>query len=227
MTTPSLEPVPENQLLQAMALERIRDAILEGRLAPGTPLRISALAQELGVSPIPVREALQVLAAEGLALHQPRRGMVVSTLTAGDIADTYDVRGALEALAAGQVAGHLPPGTLVSLRTTLAQMEQATEHLDHEALLRLDRTFHALFCEAYPNRRASEFLRQIWNYTYRVRRVHPRSEARLRQTVAEHRAILAALERGDGEAAARLVRRHMDGARDDLLARLTDETGQV
>ncbi len=220
MTQPTLDPVAPSQLLQAMAVERIRDAILEGTLAPGTPLRVSKLAQELGVSPIPVREALQVLATEGLAVHLPRRGMVVSQLTAEDIANTYDVRGALEGMAAQQAAGRLTPAVAAELRATLKAMEEATQRLDHEALLRLDRTFHAIFCAVCPNRRAGEFLRQIWNYTYRVRRVHPRSETRLRTTVAEHRAILDALLAGDGELAGRLVREHMAGARDDLLARL-------
>ncbi|MEN6346894.1 MAG: GntR family transcriptional regulator [Armatimonadia bacterium] len=224
MSSPrSVEPIPQTQLLQSVALEHIRDAILEGRLAPGTPLRIGALAQELGVSPIPVREALQVLATEGLAVHLPRRGMVVSSLTAEDINDTYEVREALEGFAVRCAAGRMSPEGLAELQAMLGQMEEATERVDHEALLRLDRAFHTRLCEAYPNRRAWTFLRQLWDYTYRIRRFYPRSEGRLRVTMVEHRAILAAFEAGDGEGCERLIRAHLDGARQDLLERLGDE----
>lgn len=210
-------PIPEPHSLQAMALEYIRDAILEGKLPPGTPLRIANLASELGMSPIPVREALQVLATEGLAVHMPRRGMIVSSLTVEDVANTYDVMGVLEGLAAYHVAGHLSPDCLSALQQMLAEMEAATARGDQEALLRLDLDFHGRICDAYTNHRAHEFLRQIWNYTYRVRRVYPRSEERLHETLGEHRALVAALATGDGRESERLVRHHIDGARDDLL----------
>lgn len=213
-------PILRVPSLQALALERIRDAILEGRLPPGTPLRINALAAELGMSPIPVREALQVLATEGLAVHLPHRGMTVSPLRAEDVAQTYEVRAVLEGLAARHAAGRLAPAVMANLRALLAEMETTHECQDQEALLRLDRAFHACICEAYPNRWASEFLRQIWNHAYRVRRTYPRSKARLRVVLGEHQAILAALDAGDGERAENLVRRHLEGARDDLLERL-------
>lgn len=116
-------PILRVPSLQALALERIRDAILEGRLPPGTPLRINALAAELGMSPIPVREALQVLATEGLAVHLPHRGMTVSPLRAEDVAQTYEVRAVLEGLAARHAAGRLAPAVMANLRALLAEME--------------------------------------------------------------------------------------------------------
>jgi len=215
-----LEPLSEPLSLQATALVRIRDAILEGTLPPGTPLRAAALAAELGISPVPVREALQVLASEGLAVHTPRRGMAVSALTPEGVANAYDVMGVLEGLVARQAAGRLQPADLTDLHTLRERMEAATQTGDHDALLRLDREFHGRLCDVAGNARAMEFLRNLWNYTYRVRRVYPRSEARLRQTVEEHRALLGAIEAGDAEAGERLAREHIDGARDDLLKRL-------
>lgn len=221
MTSPSpREPVAEPLSLQATALLHIRDAILQGALAPGTRLHPAALAAELGMSPVPVREALQALVTEGLAVHLPRRGMTVSALTAEDVANAYDVMGVLEGLVACEVAGRLTPEDLERLRGLRDEMEDATARGDHDALLRLDREFHACMCEASRNTRARELLRGIWNYTYRVRRVYPRSAPRLRETIGEHRAILEALRAGDGEACERLLRRHIEGARDDLLRQL-------
>lgn len=219
---PFLRDPQEPQSLQARALMRIRDAILEGALPPGAPLRAAALASELGMSPVPVREALQVLAAEGLAVHVPRKGMAVSALTAESVANAYDVMGALEGLVARQIAGKLSDQQLRALDAVRQEMEQATARGDHEALLHLDREFHAQMADASGNARAGEFLRSLWNYTYRVRRVYPRSARRLQETVEEHRSILAALQAGDAEAGERLVQRHIDGARDDLLMRLKE-----
>ncbi len=219
---PFLPDPQQPRSLQARALMRIRDAILEGALPPGTPLRAAALASELGMSPVPVREALQVLAAEGLAVHVPRKGMTVSALTAESVANAYDVMGALEGLVARQIAGKLSEKQLGALEALRQEMEQATDRGDHEALLHLDREFHAQMADASGNARAGEFLRSLWNYTYRVRRVYPRSAQRLQETVEEHRAILVALRAGDAQTSEKLLQSHIDGARDDLLKRLQE-----
>jgi DNA-binding GntR family transcriptional regulator len=219
--------ITDYQPVRDLVLQRLRDAILEGTLRPGTRLKINDVATELGVSHMPVREALHLLVVEGLAVRLPRRGVVVRPLTAEDVTSAYDVMGVLEGLAARQAAGRLSPAALQDLQNLLDQMQSLIERDDREALLRMNRAFHSRIYEASGNKWAGEFLRQLWNYTYRVRRLIPQSPARLRQAAVEHRAILEALAACDGVAAEQLVREHCARARDDVLAQLMEDASRA
>jgi DNA-binding GntR family transcriptional regulator len=221
MTGLGIEAIADHQSIREVVLRRLRDAILDGAVAPGTRLKIDDLATELGVSHMPVREALQLLVVEGLAVHAPRRGVVVSQLTAEHAANAYDVMGVLEGLAARHAASTLSPAALAELRVLLERMAGELASGDRTALLLSNRAFHQRIYDAYPNTWSAEFLRQLWNHTYRLRRLYPQSLDRLRATAAEHQAIVAALEDCDGELAERLVRQHNERSRDDLLRQLT------
>lgn len=206
--------------IHELVLQQLRDGILEGRWPPGTRLKINDLAAELGVSPMPIREALPILAVEGLAVRTPRRGVVVSPLTTADVTNAYDIMGTLESIAAHDAATRLDEPNRATIERLCAQMEGLIAADDRRGLMRTNMAFHAAIYSACPNTWTREFLRQLWNYIYRVRHIHPPSKERLREIAAEHRAIIAALAARDADEAARLVFDHTRGARNDLLRRL-------
>lgn len=217
-----VETITDHRSVQQLVVNRLRDAILDGTLPSGARLKIEDLAADLGVSHMPVREALHVLVMEGLAVREPRRGVVVSTLSATDVLQAYRTTGALEGLVARQAAEHMTEADLDDIRRLVvgwrAQLETATP----EERLQRNRELHTRIGEIARNRWAMEFLRQLWNYIYRVRHVYPQSMERVRAAAIEHEAILEALAARDGEQVERLVREHNDHAVAELVRHLEE-----
>jgi DNA-binding GntR family transcriptional regulator len=208
--------------------ERIRSAILDGNLKPGEWLRQERLAQEYGVSQMPVREALKELAAEGLVEHVPYRGVRVVAFSADDVADLYAARAFLEGMAARAAAEHITAAELGQLRELQAQMSarQAPEALAD--YLELNRRFHQLICAASRRAYLIRLLNQIWaafptmlwgNVTAAAQVTLPERNA---SDLAEHPALLEALERHDAAAAERLMRQHIETTGAELVALLRE-----
>lgn len=218
-TTPRLQAIDRESMLERV-VQRLRDGIIQGVLPPGAPLRIDRLASELGVSHMPVREALHVLTVEGLAVRLPRRGVRVSTLSADDLKSAYEVMAAIEGLAGRMAAQNLSAPALGALHEGLAPGPALAAAGAGEALLRINREFHARIYAACRNRWVSEFCRQLWNYVYRLRHRYPQSARRQQEAVGEHLEILEALSARDGERAEALIRAHCARSRDDLLEQL-------
>jgi DNA-binding GntR family transcriptional regulator len=207
-----VRPIGGYRSVHDLVLGRLRDAILNGDLAPDTRLKLRDLAAQLGVSPVPVQEALYVLELEGLVVRQPRRGVVVSELTPESVTSAYEMLGATTGLSARHAAARLTPGGVADLRRLIDEMEGLRAAGDRPALVHANRRFHERICAAYPNQWAQDTLRRLWNYGYRVERQYPRTEARLRQGEEEHRAIIEALAARDANRASRLVQAHAEAA---------------
>src|SRR5215468_4646773 len=133
----------QRQSTAGQAAAAIRDAILSGRVPPGTPLREAALAAELGVSRNTIREAARVLASEGLVRYQMNRGIVVADITGPDAADIYAARAALELAAVDALTGHRDPAVYQNLADLVGEIEHAFDRGDTAAVLDGDRLFHA------------------------------------------------------------------------------------
>jgi DNA-binding GntR family transcriptional regulator len=118
----------------------------------------------------------------------------------------------------------MTPAALAELSALHERMQQQLAGGQRGEVVATNRVFHARICAVSTNRRAHETLRQLWNYTYRVRRAHPQSVARVHQTMEEHAAILRALAAHDAEAAEQLVRRHAGQAGAELAAHLGETT---
>jgi DNA-binding GntR family transcriptional regulator len=217
--TPRLQAIDSESMLDRV-VQRLRDGIIQGALPPGAPLRIDRLASDLGVSHMPVREALHVLTVEGLAVRLPRRGVRVSALSAEDLKSAYEAMAAIEGLAGRIAAQNLSARALGELREVLAPALALVAASDWEALLRVNREFHARIYAACRNRWVSEFCRQLWNYVYRLRRRYPQSARRQQEAVDEHLEILEALAAHAGDRADALIRGHCVRSRDDLLDQL-------
>lgn len=201
----------------------LRQAIVGCQIKPGTRLNIEELAAQLGVSLTPVRGAVQRLATEGLVDIRARSGTYVASLSLQDIEETFEIRGALECLAAERAAARLTAQDARRLRELLRllkkPMRTQEERETHE---RLNGEFHRLIIQAAGNRRLVEMYDAL-NAHIRIARIHAADaswSARQRQESSEHEAILAALESGDAPGAVQTLRAHILRARDTLLGAL-------
>lgn len=200
-----------------MTLDAIRDGILHGNYVEGEPLRQDALAEELGVSRIPIREALRQLEAEGLVTFSPHRGAIVSILSLADIEEVFEIRATLE------------PDLLrrAMPRLTQYQLDQVDDILDH-------------YADALRSADVSKWGELNWQFHSSLyapagrpitlailQRLHQQSDRYLRMQLAlthgetraneEHRAIAAAVRAGDAKRACQLMRDHVNGAGRSLL----------
>jgi len=138
--------------LKSQVLARLREAIVSGRYQPGEVLLAARVAEELGVSRTPVREALQALEAEGLVRTLPNRGVVVEGITPSEVDDIFTIRSVLEALAARWAAQHMTDQELAELGEIVDLMEFYTARQDVEQVTRLDARFHQLIVNASRSR---------------------------------------------------------------------------
>jgi DNA-binding GntR family transcriptional regulator len=199
----------DHRTLWQRVYEHLREEIASGRLAPGAELQEVALAGSLGVSRAPIREALGRLASEGLVTIRPRRGAVVRSLSTEEFLEAYQVREALEVMAARLAALRLGPGGLARLQELTARMSEHAARNEVDAFFEANAAFHRTLVEASGNGRLAELYAQLLGQMNRYRRRSLALRGTLRQSVAEHRAILKALDARDPDRAAQLMAEHI------------------
>lgn len=195
--------------LNEQVYEELRARLLSRKHAPGAMLSLHALAAELGVSRSPVHHALTRLVSEGLLTVRPRRGYFVSPVTARAIAEGYEVRLALELLAAEQTVGLLEPEQLVRFRDLLGATAEAISHDEWDSA---NAAFHEYQVDLAGNALLSSVYRELSvNLLMQVIR-GGRVEGH-ENLVTEHGRILEAFEAGAPDAAARAIRAHVETGR--------------
>lgn len=202
----------------------LREAILARILQPAQHFTEEDFASAFGVSRTPVREAILRLEAEGL-VERRSRGLVVSDISPAEILEIYDVRIALDALAAELAAKAITPPDLARLRWVNDRMRTAGEDGDFTTMSELNLEFHDALAKSSQN---SFLVRQVGEVHDRVRRFEQTTFAhpgRWSEAVDEHEAILAALEAGDEAGAGRAARSHMAAARRTRLTMVEREAG--
>jgi DNA-binding GntR family transcriptional regulator len=223
MTDPVLlRPIEVARSLTEDAADRIREQIVCGGFRQGDHLKEAYIAEQLNISRGPVREAFKLLRAEGLLAEEPRRGTFVVSLTAKDVSDIYGLRSAVEELAARLVCREQDPAALARLRSLVADLSDAAATDDASAVARADLAFHEGLCEVSGNTRVHQvFLRYV--PTIRgLLRLDERIMPSMDEVVRQHEPIVDAIESGDEELAARLVREHsLEAGR--LLVALVNE----
>ena len=199
----------ENRTLGERVYDLLREDILSGHLGPGAELSEVALAERLGVSRGPVREALGRLSAQGLVTIQPRRGAYVSVLTRQEFLEAYQVREVLEALAARLAVTSLRPEDLAELEALQGEMLQAARDKAVRSFFDANHRFHLRLVSLSGNGRLIETHAQL---TERMGRYMARSlslRGNLERSLQEHREILDALRDRDGLRAAAAVGAHI------------------
>lgn len=194
---------------------RVREAILEGEIAPGTVMSQVALADDLGVSRTPLREALRMLQSEGLVDAQANRRVTVRPISAGDLEELVVMRVALETEAIRLSVGRLGPEDLAALEGRLAEMTHYADAKDYARWQGPHNAFHrGLTAAAGP--RVNALLAQLSDHFERYRRMHIKRSSKAWLT-AGHREILDACKAGDRELSAALLADHLSRTALDLL----------
>ena len=211
----SFSPARQPRLAKGEALDLIlrelRDEIVDGRLRPGQRIHQQAVAARFGTSRLPVREALRQLQSEGLVVVSPNAGARVARLDADEFDEVYLLRGRLEPLAVERGAANLTDEQLASLRFEVEAMEAFGETSGREGeWLAHDRAFHLGTFSATRSPRLLAIVKSLWNVAEPYRRaylgLHPEI---VTLTLVEHRLLLDALNRRDGEDAARVLEMHI------------------
>jgi DNA-binding GntR family transcriptional regulator len=200
----------EHLSLSQRVAQELRRSILTNRRRPGDRLIEESLSAELGVSRIPIREALRVLAGEGLVDVQPRRGASVADVSLDVARDLVEVRATLEGLNARLAARHHDPAIVKELERVLKEGNRAARSKNAEDLVRLNGEFHDKLAQAGRNSILFDIMRTLRERTNLVFAAN--SARRAEQDWDEHSKILAAVIDGDEDLAAMLATRHVHRA---------------
>lgn len=208
--------IPRQVLHQAVAT-RLRQRIVEGQIAPGAKLNERTLSEQLEVSRTPLREAIKMLAAEGLVVLLPNRGAVVASLGEQDVVDTFELIAGLEGMSGALAAQRIGADELAEIRALHFEMLAAFTRRDLPSYYRLNARIHALITAAARN----PTLTQTWQtVNARLQALRFRSnfdEAKWQRAVQEHEEMVALLARRDAEGLRRLMVQHLEHKRDAVL----------
>jgi DNA-binding GntR family transcriptional regulator len=204
-TDPAGVVLADMPLYQRVA-ERLRERIVAHTLAPGSWIDEQALTAELGISRTPLREALKVLAAEGLVTMKLRRGAYVTEVSERDLAEVYHLLALLESDAARVVAEHASAAQLAELLALHQRLE--AEVGDRDAFFAANERFHMKLLEVADNRWRNQLVADL-RKVMKLNRHHSLfKQGRLEASLKEHRQIMAALKARNGERAQQLMRQH-------------------
>jgi DNA-binding GntR family transcriptional regulator len=212
----------KRQTVTGSVAEELRRRIVSGRYAGGDQIRQEALASELGVSRIPIREALLQLESEGLVVIHTHKGAVVASLTPEDAVDLFEARLALEPILLKKAVQTANASDLDRARECLAEYEKAVrDGADPETLSRLNWAFHIALCAPASRPRMMAILLSLYTATDRYLRLQiDRPEAKSR-ALDDHRKLFAAYQSKKKAAlAGRLIKAHITGAYSDVMRRL-------
>ncbi len=204
---------PPGNTRSASIYEQLRSALLSGQYLPGTWLREEQLAAEYAASRTPVREALRRLESDGLVEIVPRRGVLVVDLALEDLDEVYDIRSALETLAATRSIGRISSSELSAARAILDVARAATERGDVPGAVAANDHFHQVVYRASHSPRLWAQIAGLGDVVQRYRFASLSVPHRAAAVVSEHAALLQAIEQGDEHHVRQLMAEHIEHAR--------------
>ncbi|MCD7736997.1 MAG: GntR family transcriptional regulator [Lachnospiraceae bacterium] len=207
--------------LRDVVFQTLRQAILRNEIKPGERLMEIHLAQKLGVSRTPVREAIRMLELEGLVTTIPRKGAVVADITISDLEDVLEVRLALEELAVQNVCRRITQEQLEGMRCLADEFRESLKKDDVDAYAQADMKFHDAIYNATGNRRLVQILNNLREQMYRYRMEYLKDKSSHQILVREHAEILQALEAHDERKAMEATSRHIDRQKEHIIAELS------
>ncbi|HYH01692.1 MAG TPA: GntR family transcriptional regulator [Bacillota bacterium] len=210
--------------LRELVFESLREAIISGQLSPGERMMEIQLAEEMGVSRTPVREAIRKLELEGLVVMIPRKGAYVAGLSLKDVTDVFEIRGALEGLAAELAADRITEDELESLERYLVKISEDIEHGDLNRVVETDTDFHTILYQASRNSRLSQIINNLREQIQRFRTTSLSFPGRMKTALEEHRKIVEAISSRDGELARKLAKEHIENAENSLMSVIQKDT---
>ena len=209
--------------LRELVFDALREAIINGTLKPRDRLMEIQLAEELGVSRTPIREALRKLELEGFIVMVPRKGAYVADISFKDIADVFEIRAALEALAAGLAAERITDEELEDMERLVAEKAEAISGYDMDRLIRVDTLFHDAIYKASRNQRLTNIINNLREQIQRYRTTSLAYPGRMKRSLEEHRGIVEAIQSRDPQIAQQVAREHIENAETSIIEAIKKE----
>ncbi len=216
--------VDSYQPLRDVIFETLRKAIVSGDIKPGERLMEVSLADQMGVSRTPVREAIRRLEAEGLVTMIPRKGTHVSELSVKDIMDVLEVRTVLDKLATDLAAKRMQPAQLKSLESVHKQYISCVEKENMEGAVKKDVEFHDIIYSASGNPRLVAVAGSLREHIYRFRVIYMSGSLIAENVLNEHEEILTALKEAQNNIASNLAEKHIRNQMETIIKTVTEDT---
>jgi len=207
---------------QQQAYEYVKRQIFELKIKPGEYVADSQVAEELGISRTPVREALYKLENEGLLVSVARKGWRVYSLSLEDIHHIFDVKAAVEGMLAFKAAACEDETLREQLREAIRKMHTATEADDPQAWLKADIALHETLFRMVRNERAERIVANLNDQWHRLRIGFAAMQGRIARSTEEHVLFVDAILEGDGERAQRAMQEHLNHVREELVRLLVN-----
>lgn len=206
--------------LRDVVFNTLRSAILTGELKPGERLMEIHLAQKLGVSRTPIREAIHKLELEGLVTLLPRRGAEVSQITEKSMQDVLEVRSTLDALCVELACERITEQELESLKLACEEFAGAVQKKDLQMIAHKDVALHDIIVQATGNARLVQMVNNLSEQMYRYRFEYIKDETKHASLVEEHQKIYEAIVAKNKEAAAEGAKEHIENQRTAIMERI-------
>ncbi len=203
--------------LREVVFQTLRQAILKGELKPGERLMEVALAERLGVSRTPIREAMRKLELEGLVVMVPRKGAQVASITEKDLTDVLEVRITLENFAIEKACSRMTEEEMDRLWLASKQFEKAIQEGDLVRIAEADQSFHEIIYQASDNARLIQVLNNMREQIYRYRLEYLKDEMSREKLLNEHRSLTNAIRSRDAEAAQKVSFQHLENQRRAII----------
>lgn len=212
--TTDLRPIRE------IVLERLRSAIISGSLEPGDRLVETSVAENMGVSRTPVREAFRQLEIEGLAENIPRKGTVVKGISKKDIIEIYEIREMLEGLEFRLACSNISTSQIAELKEKISKMEQCIKNENIVEYWKVHGEFHDIILYTSGNKRLIDEMKQIYEYLSSLRHFTLVMNERRSKAMEEHKALIEAFEKKDEMLAEKIGREHTVNAKKFLAKKI-------
>lgn len=200
----------EYKPLREIVFESIREAIIDGKLKPGERVMEVQLAEKLGVSRTPVREAIRKLELEGLLVMVPRKGAYVADVSLKDIVNVLEVRASLEGLAASLAAIRITEEELELLREKSSEFRNCVENNDVKGMIEKDSEFHDIILNAAKNNKLMGIIEGLREQVQRFRVTYFTEYNMTEYLAQEHQRILEAIENRDSDKAGNHAKEHIE-----------------
>lgn len=212
--------------LRDVVFKTLRKGILTGELKPGERLMEIHLANRLGVSRTPIREAIRKLELEGLVTMIPRRGAEVANITEKNLKDVLEVRRALESLAIELACDRITEETKHELEERLQKVEEAVRTKDTSLIASADVAFHDMIVEASGNNRLIQLVSNLGEQMYRYRFEYIKDVSKHSQIMSEHKIMFNCIIGKDKEKAAQIVKAHIDNQEEAIMRKIQKEQNE-
>lgn len=216
--------MPRPPTTQEFVLDELRKAIVSRQLRPRQPIRQDTIAHRLGVSRVPLREALKTLEAEGQVVYRPHRGYSVAEMSLSDLLEVYRLRELLETEAAGAAVERFTDTELARITDAQRDVERAAETGDVAGMIAANRRFHFAVLDPCGMPRLLRIVRTLWDATDAYRAVYYNSEANRALVCREHEAIVEAAKQRDAADLAVALTEHRRHAVDTLSETIDEDT---